>query len=174
MSILKDSIIINEKTSDDSYCKLKVCPNGYVPVLLEIKIPHGQGRKYITNYETFYVPEYYNYLDTQRVVNEWYDDKYPLSLFKTKREKRNRLNLSLIEWYWINPIEEEENFNELSFRRYMNKEHTKICREYRKEKNIEWNFHLNEPLHIFTYEECRVKFLENGGSFKREKVKESV
>ena len=56
----------------------------------------------------------------------------------------------------------------------MNKEHTKICREYRKEKNIEWNFHLNEPLHIFTYEECRVKFLENGGSFKREKVKESV
>ena len=168
MSFLKRNLGQEEPVS----ANIRVCPEGYTIILGRTQRPFRMNGKLKTDLEgEFYVPEYYNQLDCEKVFEDLYNKKSPLSSFKTENQKRMRKSYSLEVLYPnANCIPNSKLCSEygnggLFFSIFVSDEHEGIMKNYREEKGIEWNDPLTEPLVIKEYGDVYQEFVDGGGSF---------
>lgn len=173
MSILHKMISLDEITNITDEWIYKLCPTGFVPILVEKHQQEKSNGKFHLCQETLYVPEYYNHKDIRVVCLDYWEKTDPLSSYNKKSKAyyhRGRASYTTYNFH-INP---EGKF--LMWGRFWNDEQDKVAKKYREaltDEKIEWsiplggvsyelwNTPLDEDLQYFAYYELQKKFEES-------------
>ena len=182
MSILHKMISLDEIKNINDHWLVKVCPAGFVPVMVEKHQFYRRNSKPQTDWRFIYVPEYYNYKDLEWVTGDFWNKEDPITKYKKSSatyEHRWRATLSS-KYFHIN-----EDRDGLSWGNFLNDEQDKIAKEYRErltDEKVEWGFPLNDvcptawklwttPIHQLHDEELQyVSYYERRDEFDQSEV----
>ena len=122
---------------------VKLCPIGFVPVLVEKKQYYRTNGKPSLNWEFLYIPEYYNYVDMRNVCREFWEKRDPITNYKKSSARyQHRLCASYVSRTFHVASDGTIQWGDL-----MNDEHLKVARKYREgltKEKIEWGIPLYE------------------------------